>query len=58
MNTFDATMADAEESVSLVSNLREAIIFFLKNPFLRGLWRRGLIYVKRVIQNLGADRSF
>ena len=30
MNTFDATMADAEESVSLVSNLREAIIF-LKN---------------------------
>ena len=50
MNTFDATMADAEESVSLVSNLREAIIF--------KKWRRGLIYVKRVIQNLGADRSF
>ena len=51
MNTFDATMADAEESVSLVSNLREAIIF-------KKWRRRGLIYVKRVIQNLGADRSF
>ena len=33
MNTFDATMADAEESVSLVSNLREAMISFKKTLF-------------------------
>ena len=36
MNTFDATMADAEESVSLVSNLREAIFFSKKTLFQKG----------------------